>query len=148
MKRWCLKPKYRGKRGGVTLSVPGALAGEPEKGEVSVTLYRDDVIEGDHWEMWEQFLTRIPNPVILRKVHAIVQPILEVVESLIPSKLDDIALEIAQPVIESAIAVAVEPKPEPKPEPAPSKGDGKHIERPKTQPIAPNKLNKLKKRSQ
>jgi hypothetical protein len=52
MKRWKLKPRHRGKRGGVTVAVTGKQAGQPEKARVQEILYDNETIEGDHWEQW------------------------------------------------------------------------------------------------
>lgn len=57
--RWKLKRKFQGKRGGVTLNVPGSAAGKPDAPVVRETLRGNEVIEGDHWEAWSEFLTKV-----------------------------------------------------------------------------------------
>lgn len=98
-RRWTLRNKHRGKRGGVHLSVPGHKAGRPLAAEVSASLFGDMVIEGDHWEQWSEYLVEVIDPVVSKAVDVVV----DVVKATIPGPVDDVLLELAQPKIETAV---------------------------------------------
>ncbi len=62
-RRWQLLAKLRGKRHGVSIAVPANFCppGTTDRHEISVTLYGDEVIEGDFWQHWEgTFLVEVP----------------------------------------------------------------------------------------
>ena len=62
--KWRLIKKMRGKRSGVSLTVPANRCppGTTDRHEVQATLFNDEIIEGDFWAQWEgSFLERVPE---------------------------------------------------------------------------------------
>ena len=53
-RKWCLIQKMRGRKFGVSISVPADKCppGTTDRHEVQVTLYADEVIEGDFWSVY------------------------------------------------------------------------------------------------
>jgi len=130
-KRWQLKTHHQKKRGGVTLGVPGSACGQPHVARVTVTIYGNEIIEGDHWELYAgrslrdwlrevKSVAPLPEPVLL----------LEDTQGLIAEVKAELRAELkAELKAEAKLSEAPEPPEEPAPAP--------RAEVPSDEPVAP-----------
>lgn len=97
-RRWTLHNRHRGKRGGVTVAVPGSQAGQPGVARVAVTLYGSEIIEGDHWSVYGGR----SHHNLLREVHGHAQPIARDDEPAKdePPMVQPVSAPVAPPVAE------------------------------------------------